>query len=348
MVEWFGRRHASARLGRQVRFAVLAAALAGSAATALLVGPAALGRAEDKVCDAVGCAQLGYEGQITTLWIQNTASSGGPNITGESLSISGTPIIGVSGTTLCQAGSNILNCGASIMPGDIFTASPIVQTSPPVGTSATVTLVVGGVPNTIDLQVQSTSLAGNGSSPPPPPPPVAPPPPPPPPRCAPRLYVEKTLHVHVTYVHGGGPQNYLRHTPGPEGGTYVTWPAHPQEATFIYEIKVTNKGNCEARGVSISDDLPLNFRCSRLTTTVDHKEKASECSAGELLVEHIGTLAPGESAVVAVRGDWTTFEEGKVFFNIAYAKAKSPPLEAKSEPPVAVKVVSEKQFEKTY
>jgi hypothetical protein len=332
MVEWLGRRPRPARLGRRARFAVLVTALAACAAGALLVGSAAFGQAEDKVCTSVGCAQLGYEGQITTLWVQNTALPGGSNITGESLSISGTQVIGVSGTTLCQASSNVLDCNATITPGSIFTASPVVQTSPPVGTSATVTLVVAGATYTIDLQVQATSLAGNGSSPPPPPPPS----------CEPTLHVAKTLHVrHVLR----DAQDFLKHRPGPDGGTYLTWPAPRSEASFYYQIEVTNTSNCEARGVSISDDLPLNFRCTYLRINVGDRERNRECPSRKVLVQ-VGTLGPGESARIIVDGKWTTVGEGKVFFNTAYAEAKSPPLEAKSEPPLAVKVLTERQFEK--
>jgi hypothetical protein len=144
----------AAKLGRQARSVVLLTALAVCAVASLLASQAGFGQVSDTVCDQTACAQLGYERQMATLWVQNTAASGGANVTGETLSITGATITGVSGTNACQPMAGNLDCNATIAPGASFTASTIVTDGQPaLGTPATATLVVNGVQHTFALQV---------------------------------------------------------------------------------------------------------------------------------------------------------------------------------------------------
>ena len=144
----------AAKLGRHARSVLLLTALAVCAVASLLASQAGFGQVFDTVCDQVACAQLGYEGQMTTLWVRNMAGPRGPNITGETLSITGSTITGVSGTNACQPMSGNLDCNVTIAPGATFTASPIAPSGQPaLGTPATATLVVNGVQHTFALQV---------------------------------------------------------------------------------------------------------------------------------------------------------------------------------------------------
>lgn len=150
---------------------MLLVALAACGAAGLLVGSVALGRTNSKVCDPVLCAQWGINGFASRLWIKNDAAPGGATITGEVFSDAvGTTFTGVAGTTACQESSTRVTCDASIAPGATFLGDLLAQGgNPSVGTTGTVTAVVGGGVHSLNVSLDATSIASTGPTPTPPP-----------------------------------------------------------------------------------------------------------------------------------------------------------------------------------
>ena len=284
--------------------------------------------------------QWGINGFATRLWIENTASTGGSNVTGETFSDAiGTVFGGVAGTTACQAASTQVACTASIPPGETFFVDMLSPNgNPPVGTTGTATLIVNGAPVQVTVMLQTstiTSSSGTTETTPPPP------------RCEAKLHITKKIEVQFLGI-DRKENDFLKHEPGPNGGTYVTHelPTEKPPVVLSYTITVTNTSECEAKDVSITDAMPLNFHCGHVF--VHGRNSGCTGHIPQELIENIGNLAPGQTADATIYGRFifNAIDEGKAFKNTAHANAKNA-LGTNSKPPVAVKVVSEEQFKKT-
>jgi hypothetical protein len=321
---------------------MLVTALGACGAAGLLVSQAAFGRAEDKACDQVVCAQWGIEGNASRLWIENAAASGGATITSEMFTDTiGTTFTGVAGTTACQAVSIEISCNAPIAPGASFFADILAQGgNPPVGTTGTVTVSTGTLsyrtaPDTITVTLDSSLITSSSKSTSTSQPP-----------CQPKLVLTKTVHAeprarHVAFT------KFLRREEGPKVPTWVTWEFPSSDAFLIFAITVTNDGDCVARNVKVWDEPPAAFKCDHVLVAPPPKGNkvhgGSNCHGiPEEAVETIADLAPGETARVYLLGHLD--REGKLT-NTAEANAKNAPKVEKSNP-VAVDVLSTARFMK--
>jgi uncharacterized repeat protein (TIGR01451 family) len=346
----------AAKLGRQARLVVLVAAFAACGVAGLFASQLAFGQSRDDSCNSDWCTQVGNQGNATVWWVKNEASPGGPAITSREIAApAGTQIYGTAGDDGCQAnGSNVVMCTDAVAAGQAQSVDLLAQGGPlALGTQMTATVTIAGTSTSLTVPVESapiTSSTGSTSTTP------VSPPPPPGKKCKPKLHVTKTLTVRFDPREFTKEAELLRHEGGPEGGIYVTWlfsgPHFQPVAVLHYEITVTNTGNCDAKDVFLKDRLPENFLCSPpshvVVTPADGKLSSRPCKSGgtKVVGEELGDIPPGRSAKVEILGEPSSSGEGKVFRNTAVADSANAGT-ARNAPPVAMKVVTHQEFEKT-